>query len=401
MLDHLTATPLTLLAVPVIIAVAAATMKALGPLVPEPGSNRFASLDGLRGILALLVLCHHSLYWHEELLTGSWSLPSILYENLGKVSVCLFFMISSFLFFGKILQANQAPIDWLKFAIGRILRLTPLYLAAIAFLLIEVGTVSQWQLHSSPRELVTELASWLEFTIPGTPDINQVKDTTQMIAGVTWSLTYEWFFYATLPLIALLARRRIEFPALLISMGCSMILYRSFHPKPWILGAFLGGMVAAWIVRRGTLNLNRLLRSPWLSPLLALLVYQSWTLSYKPWNPATLSLLTLVFIAISAGNDLLGLLSNSLTRKLGEVSYGVYLFHGLVLFALLKLSPLAGMPELLSPFPYLLTVLLATMITVLISSIGFRLIEAPWMALSAPLTAKVRKYLMQWRSAVP
>jgi peptidoglycan/LPS O-acetylase OafA/YrhL len=72
-----------------------------------------------------------------------------------------------------------------------------------------------------------------------------------------------------------------------------------------------------------------------------------------------------------------------------------------VLFALLKLSPLAGMPELLSPFPYLLTVLLATMITVLISSIGFRLIEAPWMALSAPLTAKVRKYLMQWRSAVP
>jgi peptidoglycan/LPS O-acetylase OafA/YrhL len=393
MFDHLTATPLTLLGVVAVYFTAMITMKALGPLVPEPRGDRFASLDGLRGLLALFVVSHHSLYWHEKLLTSSWTMPSILYENLGKGSVCLFFMVSSFLFFGKVLQANRVPFDWLRFAISRLLRLTPLYLIAITLLLIEVGNVSHWQLLTGPRELITEVTDWLAFTLPGAPDINHVKDTSRIVAGVTWSLTYEWFFYAILPLIALLAARRVAIPALLASLAFSLFIYRIFHPNPWILATFLGGMAAAWIVRWG--KLNRLLRSTWMSPWVVLLLYQSWTLNYKPWNPGTLFLLTLAFTLIAAGNNLFGLLTNRLTRKLGEVSYGIYLFHGMVLFALLQLSPLAGNPDLLHPFPYLLTVLLATLITVLISSIGFRLIEAPGMALAGPLTARLRSRLSQ------
>mgnify|MGYP003342983265 CR=1 FL=1 len=107
-----------------------------------------------------------------------------------------------------------------------------------------------------------------------------------------------------------------------------------------------------------------LFRSPWLSPLIALALYQGWTLHYKPWNPGSLLFLSLAFIAIAAGNDLLGLLSNPLTRKLGEVSYGIYLFHGLVLFAILRLSPLAGSPQLLQPTHYFCTILMATMLIV-------------------------------------
>ena len=363
-------------------------MKALGPLVPEPSGDRFASLDGLRGLLALFVLSHHSFYWYGKLSTGSWSMPSILYENLGKGSVCLFFMVSSFLFFGKVLQSGKTPIDWLRFGVSRLLRLTPLYIIAITMLLIEVGITSHWQIRTGPRELIAEIFSWLNFTIPGSPDINQVKETSQMVAGVTWSLTYEWFFYALLPFIAFLSARQVPPAVLLGSIAASLTLYKILHPNPWILTTFLGGMLATWIVRWGAFN--NILRSPWLTPLIGLLLYQSWTINYKPWNPSTLLLLTLVFTSIAAGNSFLGLLTNGVSRKLGEVSYGIYLFHGLVLFAMLQLSPLANLRQLLQPFYYLCTVLLATMLTVLISSFGFRLIEAPCMALTGPLTTMLR-----------
>ena len=103
--------------------VAMATMAGIGRWIPEPAGNRFKSLDGLRGFLALFVLSHHSLYWYERISTGNWSMSSILYENLGKCSVSMFFMLSSFLFFGKILDSKDRPIDWERFAIGRFFRI--------------------------------------------------------------------------------------------------------------------------------------------------------------------------------------------------------------------------------------------------------------------------------------
>ncbi len=68
-------------------------------------AGRYASIDGLRGYLAFFVFLHHSSVWYFYIQTGHWERPdSGLYDYFGMGSVKIFFMVTGFLFFGKILD---------------------------------------------------------------------------------------------------------------------------------------------------------------------------------------------------------------------------------------------------------------------------------------------------------
>ena len=45
-----------------------------------------------------------------------------------------------------------------------------------------------------------------------------------------------------------------------------------------------------------------------------------------------------IFIAAANGNDMFGLLMNEQIQKLGEISYSIYLTHGVLLFFLMKVA---------------------------------------------------------------
>jgi peptidoglycan/LPS O-acetylase OafA/YrhL len=94
-----------------------------------PAQGRFTSIDGLRGYLASFVFLHHPSIWYFYLRTGKWTVPpSILYAHVGQGSVSLVFMIIGFLFFSKLIDGRNRPIDWGRLFIFRFLRLVPLYL---------------------------------------------------------------------------------------------------------------------------------------------------------------------------------------------------------------------------------------------------------------------------------
>ena len=110
--------------------VAMATAYLLGKKFGVPSSlGRFNSIDGLRGYLAFFVFLHHASIWYFYLQTGKWALPpSNLYTQFGHSSVFLFFMITGFLFFSKLIDGRTQTIDWGKLFVSRLLRLAPLYL---------------------------------------------------------------------------------------------------------------------------------------------------------------------------------------------------------------------------------------------------------------------------------
>lgn len=92
------------------------------------GESRYASIDGLRGYLAFGVFVHHSIITWIFLRTGVIDFPpSNFYSMLGQGSVALFFMITGFLFWGRLIKHGRNH-DWLAFAISRVFRLYPLYL---------------------------------------------------------------------------------------------------------------------------------------------------------------------------------------------------------------------------------------------------------------------------------
>ena len=76
---------------------------------PEQGA-RYAAVDGLRGFLALGVFLTHLFLTHRFIETGLWEPPtSRLYALLGAVGVSAFFMLTGFLFWGKLLRSRGRP----------------------------------------------------------------------------------------------------------------------------------------------------------------------------------------------------------------------------------------------------------------------------------------------------
>ena len=91
-------------------------------------AGRFPNLDGLRAYLALGVVCCHLATLKIDLLDEKlWSWPQNYFLTLaGQGSVAMFFMITGFLFWSKILAAG-GKIDALALYKNRFLRIMPLY----------------------------------------------------------------------------------------------------------------------------------------------------------------------------------------------------------------------------------------------------------------------------------
>ena len=367
----------------------------LSRFVPAPAAHgRATSIDGLRGYLAFSVFIHHAAIWYFYLRGGEWQAPpTALYNQLGQGSVALFFMITSFLFFSKILDSDQKPIDWGQLYISRLCRIAPLYLVVVALLFCLVGFLTNGILYDTPGQLLKQATHWLLFTTYAAPDLNGFPHTTLILAGVTWSLPYEWFFYLCLPVIAWSQRRKA--PTGIHRLGIfALLLFIAWKPQWQHVLAFGGGMLAAKL--RSAPVLCKFAQSGPGSYLAATALVLSFGLCESIRHPAALPLLTLAFTLIANGCDLFGVLRNPVSRLLGEFAYSIYLLHGLLLFSCFTLIIGNDAAAEFSVPEHWLTVLALIPGVILFSYVSFRLIELPGMRLAKPVLQRLRR----WRSSV-
>ena len=84
----------------------------------------YRQLDGLRGILALSVVLHHCLVIRRLAQGAGWEIPvRPLFAQLGPFAVTMFFFITGFLFWTKLMRAER--IEHTSYWKARILRLGP------------------------------------------------------------------------------------------------------------------------------------------------------------------------------------------------------------------------------------------------------------------------------------
>ena len=103
----------------------------------QPSTERLVSLDGLRGVLAFGVFVHHFFAAYQWKHTGAWQPPaSHLYGVMGGFCVILFFMVTGFLFFGKV-KATRGELDLDRFFIGRVFRLVPVYAVSVVLVCVQ------------------------------------------------------------------------------------------------------------------------------------------------------------------------------------------------------------------------------------------------------------------------
>lgn len=360
--------------------------------LPTPASEgRFASIDGLRGYLAFAVFVHHAAIWFAFSRTGSWALPpSALYTHFGQSGVALFFMITGFLFFGKLLDARtrEEDVDWLRLYVSRVLRLVPLYLAVVGAMALCVLAATDWELRVPLRGLLRSVAHWGFFTMLDEPLINAYRDTHLVVAGVVWSLPYEWTFYLCLPLVGLVLGLRVPWGWRLLALAVVVWACRTFW-QPIHLTAFGSGMLAAWLARQPRLKAWAERQAAGLA-VLACLCLAVWV-SDDPHDLPVVALLTSAFCLIAAGNTVFGLLRWEASRRLGEIAYGIYLLHGLVLFVALKF--VVGEERVISLEPWVHWGLILGLTPILLSlaGLGYVLIERPALQATNAGTALLRR----------
>ncbi len=345
--------------------------------VPLSG-GRFQTIDGLRGYLAFFVFIHHSAIWFSYVRTGIWTTPeSHLYTQLGQSSVAMFFMITSFLFYTKLLDKHGTQINWPEFFLSRFLRLTPLYLFAMILMFVIVGFMSDWTLNVSPTYLAQCLIKWLSFTTLGAPDINNVASAT-IVAGVTWSLPYEWYFYLALPLLAMTVSVRTSWLMVLISI-LALAFASTRQLSIDFVFVFAGGIFAAVVVRQEQFkSFSETKMASW--AVIALLT--SLVTFPTAYGMLQLIILTAAFSMIAAGTNVFGILSCVTSRRLGELAYSIYLMHGILLFIVIKF--IIGDSAVARMEPPMYWLLISTTVPLLLGTcyLTFHYIEKPGMQLA-------------------
>jgi peptidoglycan/LPS O-acetylase OafA/YrhL len=311
--------------------------------------GQIAALDGVRGLAILLVLVHNA-GGPDGPSTGLALKLFDITTNVGWIGVQLFFVLSGFLITGILLDTRGAPKAWSAFYMRRLLRIFPLYYAALVIAFFVAPLVTGHVRAGAPHAgwFFAYLANWSA----------DAKRTAGDLAHF-WSLQVEEQFYLVWPVIVLALRPR-AFAAIAIGLVLLapatrvFILGMGWSPE-WAYQLTLGrvdalalGGLAALAMRDEGLFARWSAR---LAPVggaftAALLVVFAASRGFGRTNPlvqtAGYSLLSFVFTAgvfatvLSAakGGRLARALAARPLRVLGTYSYGVYVFHLPLLVAL-------------------------------------------------------------------
>jgi peptidoglycan/LPS O-acetylase OafA/YrhL len=352
-------------------------------MVESPSrTNRFAALDGMRGLAVASVMAFH---------TG------VGWASGGSVGVDVFFVLSGFLITLLLLQewSKNSRIALGRFYVRRLLRLYPALLVMAAAVLI-YGQLAVHPVGTKPFDVVI-LGPLLYITdFQGAAGHIPFLSLTEH----TWSLAVEEQFYLIWPplLALMLARRatlRVVLAVILLLTAASAVLPTLLWSGPATLGriyespdtrgqALLLGCALAVVTHAGWLPSGR--RAAPVSQVVGLagaagLVFYTATGSYRDaWNYTDFGLTLVALCTVAVIASTLVLPTGPIARVLafrplvgvGRISYGLYLWHWPI-FIVLNQGYLGR--------SFLVTQLIRVAVTLVIALLSYHFVEQPCLRL--------------------
>jgi len=353
---------------------------------------KYECIDGLRGYLAFFVFIHHSSVYYFFLKAKNWDVPpSNIYTHLGQTSVSMFFMITGFLFFSKLIDSKTRKIDWVNYYVSRFLRLYPMYIISLMLMLFAVFIMSDYKIIEPLFTLLEEIKSWLLFSIFDSPDLNQYNETSGIMAWVTWSIKYEWLFYFSLPVMGLLFfKQKLTIFLLVFSIYAFCYIYFNSSISIVTLYPFITGFIAAILIKNNTfLRLSKhIISSIMMICCLLCSVYFFNTAYEFP----SLILTSVAFIFIAGGNTLFGILTLKVSRHLGQLAYSIYILHTTFLFFIFRIIFGFETSHNFSLETFWIIIGCFSIILITISFCAYYFIELPFINYTSNLTKRIRKF---------
>jgi peptidoglycan/LPS O-acetylase OafA/YrhL len=330
--------------------------------------SRQSPLDGLRGLLALSVLVHHFAFTYNWKTLGIWMKPeSNVLNNLGAIPVSLFFIITGYLFFNKVIYTKD--INWKNLYLSRFKRIVPLYFF-VTIILIIITFFSMNFFRDIDKDVIfVWLINW--FFFKGGPLLDFKSNL--IISGVNWTLLYEWAFYFSLPLFHLIIQKRRINKLLLI---ITFLILIAIISKTQLHLYFLFLLAIPSILCKQDIKeiilKNKLILNIFTS--LLIIYCLIFTLAYSLIQKL---LVAIIFILICNGISLFGLLNNIQIKILGDISYSIYLTHGLVLYFIFSILNLYDFKNGLINYYFYFPIIF--FIVIVLSILTYLFIERPFL----------------------
>ncbi len=341
----------------------------------------FGCLDGLRFLCIAAVLFHHSP------LVAELSPASVL-ATRGFMGVDFFFVLSGFLITTLLLreERKRGRFSIAGFYRRRALRILPVYFLVVTavggyYVLVKnlPGADEIWIYY------YLFLSNFLTSDIP--------------LLGISWSLSVEEQYYLIWPLLLLIAPRRFIPGLLLVMIGLNVAIgagwlgflgiatpeighLRFALPNSTYAPILIGSLLAYGLNRPdGFAALYRL--AGWRGAPLAALVLLLAALLILPKNVLGLPNLVihlsmaalLASVVMREQNSLTPVLTFAPIRRIGQISYGLYLYHLIGLDLVNRF-----MPTVLTANPYFVFVSYFA-VAVAIAEVSFRYYETPFLRL--------------------
>lgn len=303
-------------------------------------TEKYPLLDGARGLAAVFVFIHHSrmIYnFHEDGAFGPLGVFSYdssgvfsAYTHIGQASVLFFFMITGFLFSGKLIDSSGS-IDNLKFYHGRIKRILPAYFLCLTISIAVALIFGKSELAIGVNPPLTIL-SWLTFGYLPLQAMGGIPGPV-MVSGVVWTLQIEWLFYALIPFMGLFMNGvRATMTLVVTTTLISLILNHNniLSDKYLIIClSFSVGFISSVITRlKYTLKITSSIWFAFVSIAFAALSFIAYPNSYSILVACAIGM---IFISVSSSNPIFKILTLPSLRLAGKCSYSVYILHGVLL----------------------------------------------------------------------
>ncbi|BAL78848.1 acyltransferase family protein [Bradyrhizobium cosmicum] len=279
-----------------------------------PRTGFFPSIQGLRGLAALTVVCAH-LYAMPMLAGFLPPLPGWLYKvfDTGGHGVELFFMISGFLIPASLVRHCRVS----TFMYDRCLRILPVFVV-LHLVVFTLGPIAGYKFFKG-----IDAATYVVLFVVNLlflPDALGLPIAQQN----AWTLSYEWAFYIWFA--AMFVAYRAQSRWSMFALGLLALAAVGYRPNTAFFGIGIAfGLLSFRFPVKGWLGLGLALVSFVL--MFGLMEYVSVWLALVP---------GFVFFAVvlTPESGLTGLLSTHVLQFVGKISYSMYLIHPFVLFPL-------------------------------------------------------------------
>ncbi len=349
----------------------------------------FPNLNALRFIAATLVIVHHVEQFKQILgFNNYFNNPFI--KTIGRTSVLLFFVLSGYLITYLLLTEKKVSqnINITNFYIRRILRIWPLYFIILALSFFLLPNIQFFDLGVLSDKLNDRFWIKLLYFVFFLPNLALAVFPIIPFASQLWSVGYEEQFYLVWPILIKTKQNKTKLFAviivvfLILKISVYTVLkdyliqekfFKSlefFFEIPsvdcMVIGAWFAYLlfqkdkVLKWLFHKNTQTITYIL--------LVLFIGNGVFIPFL--NTQLYSVLFgITILNLSANQNTILNLENKVTNFLGKISFGIYMYHTIVIVLVLKSLSHFNIHNVI------LENLISILLTITISHLSYQYIE--------------------------